>query len=378
LVALIESLPSTFLLRTACGRFWGTAMGLHKRDALLRRYRAFTLVELLVVIAIIGVLIALLLPAVQAAREASRRTQCMDNLKNMGLACITYAGTKKTLPPGKVYKTNPPSTLATGEYTNWAIEILPFVEEIGLYRQYVQNELNNSTANSKVRQVSVKVQNCPSDPNPPQIVPGVAGGGDQMKGSYKACAGRAWGDAPSTTGSFDDYKVVYAASEERPQDRGPLSVVLGESTASLAGPLKTPVKLDQIKDGTTKTIIIGEYTTTSAAVRSAFWAGSYYKLNLASIWLLNPYKTNSTFDLSRMSAQFDPDYDKCNTAMNAIGSLSRADQPCNGAFAGIHSGGGFINFAFCDGSVHTISSLIDIKILGDLATINGGEVRQVP
>src|SRR5262249_9747330 len=62
----------------------------------------FTLVELLVVIAIIGILIALLLPAIQAAREAARRTQCLDNLKNMGLACLTYERGRTYLPPGKV------------------------------------------------------------------------------------------------------------------------------------------------------------------------------------------------------------------------------------------------------------------------------------
>jgi prepilin-type N-terminal cleavage/methylation domain-containing protein/prepilin-type processing-associated H-X9-DG protein len=341
------------------------------RCALRARFEAaFTLVELLVVIAIIGILIALLLPAVQAARESARRTHCSDNLKNMGLACITYAGAKKTLPPGKIYQ-------GGTEYTNWAVEILPFIEEVGLYRQYRQNEPNNSAENDKVTQQSIKIQYCPSDPNPPQIV-GAADGQDHAKGSYRCVAGRAWGDAPSGTCSFDDNKVTFSSAEERIQDRGPFFVVLVDSTSPSAAQLKAPVKMGQIKDGTSKTMLIGEYTTISQARRSAFWSASWYKLNMGSIWMLNGYKTNPAFNTASMAGQFDPDYDKCVNLMNAVGTLSRADQPCNGGFTGIHSGGGLINFAFCDGSVHILSSTGDIRILSDLATTNGGEPTQIP
>ena len=136
--------------------------------------------------------------------------------------------------------------------------------------------------------------------------------------------------------------------------------------------------MNQLQDGTSNTMLIGEYTTTSQPARSAFWGASYYKLNLASIWLLNGYKTNPKFPVAAMAGQFDPDYDKCNAEMNSVGTLSCADQPCNGGFTGIHGAGGVINFVFCDGSVHTMSATADIRVLGDLATANGGETTQVP
>src|SRR3954471_13300921 len=92
-----------------------------------RRRTGFTLVELLVVIAIIGILVALLLPAIQSAREAARRTKCVNNLKNLGLACLNYESSRKTYPPS--------STIATDISTNglsWEVIVLPYIEEGGI------------------------------------------------------------------------------------------------------------------------------------------------------------------------------------------------------------------------------------------------------
>src|SRR3972149_2902769 len=94
------------------------------RIAGLTRRAGFTLVELLVVIAIIGILVALLLPAIQAARAAAQRTQCQNNLKNIALACLNYESSKGELPPGGLH--------ALGDQQSglgWAVLILPFVEE---------------------------------------------------------------------------------------------------------------------------------------------------------------------------------------------------------------------------------------------------------
>src|SRR6187200_595115 len=93
-----------------------------------RRNRGFTLVELLVVIAIIGILIALLLPAVQAAREAARRTQCMNNLKQLGLAALSYHDVYQHLPPGIGYYPT-----ANGAFGTYFFYLLPYIEQRNLY-----------------------------------------------------------------------------------------------------------------------------------------------------------------------------------------------------------------------------------------------------
>jgi prepilin-type N-terminal cleavage/methylation domain-containing protein/prepilin-type processing-associated H-X9-DG protein len=102
------------------------------RKASRRRIAGFTLVELLVVIAIIGILIALLLPAVQAAREAARRSQCTNNLKQIGLALHNYLDAHKTFPPLIVYRTPNP---AQPYHHTWLTKLLPFMEQAALYQQ---------------------------------------------------------------------------------------------------------------------------------------------------------------------------------------------------------------------------------------------------
>lgn len=137
--------------------------------------RAFTLVELLVVIAIIGILIALLLPAVQAAREAARRSQCSNNLKQIGLALHNYHDTYKTLPPAWFRPIGVPGTGATigsSEYCwGWCAAILPFMEQRALQEssQFGQITVHQAAGDSAIRpslQVKVSAFRCPSDTAP--------------------------------------------------------------------------------------------------------------------------------------------------------------------------------------------------------------------
>jgi hypothetical protein len=131
---------------------------------------------------------------------------------------------------------------------------------------------------------------------------------------------------------------------------------------------RSPTRIAQITDGTSKTLLIGEYVTTSTLSRSAFWANSYYGMNMGMIWVplacqvslaSNACNNNST------SASLDPDYDKCLANSATKGS-------CYATFAGIHPGGS-ITFAYCDGSSKLVHNSINMVVLSSLATTAGGE-----
>ncbi len=158
--------------------------------------RAFTLIELLVVIAIIAILIALLLPAVQQAREAARRTQCKNNLKQLGLALHNYLDTHRVFPPNGVSN-------ASGTQT-WSAQafVLPFLEGSNLYNTinfgigYGQG--TNATLNIKAMRIPVLI--CPSDPNDKQRVTS-GGAADHYPLSY--AVGRGIYEVHRTTLTFD-------------------------------------------------------------------------------------------------------------------------------------------------------------------------------
>jgi len=128
------------------------------------RLRGFTLVELLVVIAIIGILVALLLPAIQAAREAARRSSCLNNMMQLGLATHNYEFNYEALPPGVTDTKGPIRNEPQGQHVSWLVKILPYMEENALWRKFDQAAGAYADVNAEVRSVPVSVMICPSFP----------------------------------------------------------------------------------------------------------------------------------------------------------------------------------------------------------------------
>ena len=314
---------------------------------------AFTLVELLVVITIIGILIGLLLPAVQAAREAARRTQCANNLKQIGLALQNYHTAWGVFPPGNLNNTagfcpgmGEPTQSYSTRFGNWLIAILPFVEQEALFQKYDLRYNNESPQNQAVRETLVQVYVCPSDwnfrtPVQPASGPAAAQGAKYMPGSYRAVSGR------SDDGyNFLDSEMMY---DYKKQSRGPIHMVgaWGFGCESIDG----------IRDGTSNTLLVGEWSTQTSPGRRTFWAYSfaYYSLSAGT-----PQSRTLQGDFDRCAAQYD------------VGM----DLPCKRAWGGLHPGG--IQFALCDGSVRWIAAGIDPVLFSNLCTIAGGEVVSVP
>ncbi len=316
------------------------------------RRTAFTLVELLVVIAIIGILIGLLLPAVQSAREAARRLQCGNNLKQLGLAVHNYHFAHQSLPPGKIVTGTDNS--AQHDRMNWGIAILPHLEQQNLYDAYDQNVHNTHANNLPVLRTTLNVMACPTDPYAnrllvPTQIPTVGPQGIAAS-SYKAVSGTRYG----STNGFFDYPPFSPQHEANRKLRGPFTLIgpNGFTTATMAN----------IKDGTSNTLMIGEYHTTEVqefinATPTAFWASSRSFHNLGA-----PQPES----LHRW-----PDYDKC---MQTTGNQHFR---CDRNYASLHAGGQ-IQFVMCDGSVRGINANIDGAVYVAMSTIANGEVVQLP
>jgi prepilin-type N-terminal cleavage/methylation domain-containing protein/prepilin-type processing-associated H-X9-DG protein len=217
--------------------------------------KGFTLVELLVVIAIIGVLVALLLPAVQAAREAARRSSCVNNVKNLALGCLNYESSHKALPSGRKYD-------YWDTYT-WTEYVLPYIEQQAVYDMYwtltdntwVTPSPSTATSNSPIgndqrlrtaRQTPIPLFYCPSDKTPiPNEVDTLEYG--TLRGNYRACVGS--GDMYGNRVDNQDlplpglYELRGAMGVKKPADSQRLIAAN---------------KLAELSDGTSNTLLISE------------------------------------------------------------------------------------------------------------------------
>jgi prepilin-type N-terminal cleavage/methylation domain-containing protein/prepilin-type processing-associated H-X9-DG protein len=293
-----------------------------------KRPSGFTLIELLVVIAIIAVLVALLLPAVQAAREAARRIQCVNNLMQIGIAVKNYENAFETLPSGVVNPTGPIVDAPVGYHFNWISQLLPYLDARPVYRRLDFNAGLYQPQNGTARAVLLNVLLCPSSTSPTRMAqagPSPSIGSEPALSSYAGC----YNDA-ETPINVKNNGVFFLNSRVRNED---------------------------IEDGASNTIFIGEKTTddkelgwasgTRATLRNT---GTAINLGLNFRGVAVPVVANDDDDQSN-----DPT--KVKAAGKAAGDVP---PPVVGGFSSRHAGGA--NFAFGDGSVRFLKNTISPKI----------------
>jgi len=309
----------------------------------MRRPRGFTLVELLVVIAIIGILIALLLPAVQAAREAARRAQCNNNLKQIGLALANYHDAMRSYPPGRMgcdgwtadVCANNPGWRRPG--TSGFVMILPFIELQQLYDQFKPFDKGavypaapgdtsdgttegwRTTAVDQAIRTRPQVYVCPSDLSEEKY-------GDAATASYALCMGS---NGPSYKPSGIDQVGV------KHYNTGVFMY-------------RTVYRVRDITDGTSSTFFVGETV-------KAHTVESLNRWTVASRHLDSLRNTDNPL----------------NTKPGTGAVLDLYGYKCNGAFGSEHPSGG--NFAFGDGHVSFINEDISLIVYRALSTRDGGE-----
>ena len=345
------------------------------------RRTGFTLVELLVVIAIIGVLVALLLPAVQAARESSRRSACASNLRQIGLATINYASARRRLPPGGGYTSHPGSTFDSNLGTpaslgSATMYLLPFIEQAALFARYNfsattttngqsgvkldDQRLDGSYAgstNNLIRRTVLPVYICPSDSDRPVNTTTLAR--DTSRGSlnYAASAGAR---KLSTTGNtskdpcpcvngYNNFYTLPLASGTLYVTSGPfhrLTPVHGTASGDALSRLTDlTTKLQEVTDGLSKTIFFGEVRPGCSSEVNGGWGVTNNGCGLVSTQIPINYDS-----CRHVPANVPPrgSGDNCNLACNWVTSLG---------FKSRHPGGAL--FVFGDGSTAFLPESID-------------------
>jgi len=320
----------------------------------LRRTRAFTLIELLVVIAIIAVLIALLLPAVQQAREAARRSQCKNNLKQIGLALHNYHDVHNTFPPGNSIQSNHGSTM-------W-IQILPYVEFGNAYGRLVFGSsfyLPNSAVNRDVlKDVFVPSFDCPSSPlNKKSTISGADWSVNIQKGSYIAIRGA------------NDHPQTDQVAQMGPVSRG--GIFFHNSR----------IRMRDVTDGSSNTMLIGEQsgvarqgTDLNYDVRTTngLWMGHYQHPtdidgdgsygDRYNCWGLTTIHHQVPIGLRTLVAS------QAGTPRTA-GSTR---EQCNTPLLSAHTGG--VHILLGDGSVRFLSESVQMQTARNLANRDDGNV----
>ena len=312
-----------------------------------RRSLAFTLVELLVVIAIIGILIALLLPAVQAAREAARRSQCTNNLKQLGLGVHSYHDTFKQFPPASIRVSGVPGVNSWNtQHLSWICRILPYIEQTSMYNQ-MPWEVYQSWSTSKepgntLRRIEIPVCRCPSD-EPIRIEPWAAT-------NYVGCSGR-------------DRSLGYSMNDNIGMFRE-----------------NSNYKFSTVRDGTSNTMAISEClinepwvcrgSCSDQAACEAGTDGIVLNTNDEGVRGLTWYRAYGGYSWA-FNTRLPPN-DRLTANHECMGGSTTASHTARSR----HPGG--VNVCMGDASVRMISETINFPIWQGLSTMKRGEAVSAP
>ncbi|HJQ79662.1 MAG TPA: DUF1559 domain-containing protein [Lacipirellulaceae bacterium] len=345
-----------------------------------RRRSAFTLVELLVVIAIIGVLVALLLPAIQAAREAARRSQCKNNLKQLGLACQMHHDTHKYFPSGgwgDWWVGCPDMGAGKNQPGTWTYQLLSYIEESasrGVGQGFACTDPNSRKALAQMVATPVSVFYCPSRRSPQAYpmgerdYPNLDEPAQAAKTDYAgnigdfAYAGRSTDQGPKSLAEAAGYDWKFSGDAFIDKWRRNLN---DPSFNGLTGVIfqRSEVKIHQITDGTTHTYLLGEKNVQA----------DHYEDGVPTNDDQSMYNGHDKDNLRSTFVWF-PGFENQGVPKCPPLPDTPMKDSCDGGwgFGGPHSGGWMA--LFCDGSVHFLSYDLDPTVHQNFGNRKDGNV----
>ena len=341
-----------------------------------KRRLAFTLVELLVVIAIIGILIGMLLPAVQQVREAARRTQCANNIRQLALGCLNYESANQVFPTGHNKNTGyrwqrgpaiipQPSDSTQAQEISWGVFVLPFIEQNNLHDQ-LREATNNwdlpvdSALNADgqlIVSAVIPAFICPSDASPDgqfnrawtDASSVAAGVGLHSKSNYIACMGGNLGTVQRAERALNQVGRGF------------------EGFFGIFG-LNSRTGFGDINDGASNVIALSECSSITGYQASGSVGTPPENPAYGSVWSGAPADaqcgTLGLWSVFGMMGTLNPSFSH-NYAINSVNPIANIG-------SSYHSGG--VNVAFGDGSVHFFSENLALDVLGKICAISDGEV----